>query len=175
MQISNGLFTTKTLNRAAMLIAMSVVLKAFLSIEGGFFRFSLFSIPLILLGILLGPYIGIIAGFIVDWIYVLISPFAFTFNFMTLSTIAWALIPALFLFRKRDLTLTQISSIVIVTSLIAFSLNTYQLYIWAGSGAFANVPLRLFIMMVTWAVQIPVVNVIYQRVIVNEFELIKIR
>jgi ECF transporter S component (folate family) len=158
-----------------MLIAMSVVLKAFLSIEGGFFRFTLFSIPLILLGILLGPYIGIIAGFIVDWIYVLISPFAFTFNFMTLSTIAWALIPALFFFRKKDLSLLQISIVIIITSLIAFSLNTYQLYIWAGSGAFANVPLRLVIMVATWVIQIPVVHVLYQRVIVNEFKLLKIR
>lgn len=175
MQNGSSIFTTRTLNRAAMLIAMSVVLKAFLSIEGGFFRFTLFSIPLILLGILLGPYIGIIAGFIVDWIYVLISPFAFTFNFMTLSTIAWALIPALFFYRKKDLSLIQISSLVIITSLIAFSLNTYQLYIWGGSGAFANVPLRLAIMIATWFIQIPVVQVIYQRVIVNEFKLIKIR
>lgn len=175
MQNESGLFTTKTLNRAAMLIAMSVVLKAFLSLEGGFFRFSLFSIPLILLGILLGPYIGIIAGFIVDWIYVLISPFAFTFNFMTLSTISWALIPALFFFRKKNLSLFQISGVIIVTSLLAFSLNTYQLYLWAGSGAFANVPLRLVIMVITWLVQIPVVNVIYKRVIVHEFKLIKIR
>jgi len=175
MENSSSLFTTKTLNRAAMLIAMSVVLKAFLSIEGGFFRFTLFSIPLILLGILLGPYIGIISGFIVDWIYVLMSPFAFTFNLMTLSTIMWALIPALFFFRKKDLTLKQISAIVIFTSLIAFSLNTYQLYIWAGSGALANVPLRLVLMIVTWVVQIPVVHVIYQRVIVHEFSLIKIR
>ena len=175
MQNRGSIFTTKTLNRAAMLIAMSVVLKAFLSIEGGFFRFTLFSIPLILLGILLGPYIGIIAGFIVDWIYVLISPFAFTFNFMTLSTIAWALIPALFFFRKKDLSLVQISAIIIVTSLLAFSLNTYQLYIWTGSGALANVPLRLVIMMATWVVQIPVVHVLYQRVIINEFKLIKTR
>ncbi|KFZ26699.1 MAG: Folate transporter FolT [Candidatus Izimaplasma bacterium HR2] len=175
MENGSSFFTTRTLNRAAMLIAMSVVLKAFLSIEGGFFRFTLFSIPLILLGILLGPYIGIIAGFIVDWIYVLISPFAFTFNLMTLSTIAWALIPALFFFKKRDLSLVQISAVVVVTSLIAFSLNTYQLYIWAGSGALANVPLRLGIMMLTWGIQIPVVHVIYQRVIVHEFKLIKIR
>jgi len=175
MQKSSSIFTTKTLNRAAILISMSVVLKAFLSIEGGFFRFSLFSIPLILLGILLGPYIGIIAGFIVDWIYVLISPFAFTFNFMTLSTIAWALIPALFFFRKKELSLFQISIVIIFTSLVAFSLNTYQLYIWAGSGALANVPLRLVIMMATWVVQIPVVYVLYQRVIVNELNLIKTR
>ncbi len=94
---------------------------------------------------------------------------------MTLSTIAWALIPALFFFRKKDLSLVQISIIIIFTSLLAFSLNTYQLYIWAGSGALANVPLRLVIMMTTWVIQIPVVHVIYQRVIVNEFRLIKIR
>ena len=43
MQNGSSLFTTRTLNRAAMLIAMSVVLKAFLSIEGLFFRFTLFS------------------------------------------------------------------------------------------------------------------------------------
>lgn len=175
MQNGSGLFSTRTLNRAAMLIAMSVVLKAFLSIEGGFFRFTLFSIPLIILGILLGPTIGIIAGFIVDWIYVLISPFAFSFNLMTLSTIAWALIPALFLFRKKNLSVYQIAAVVIFTSLIAFSLNTWQLYIWTGSGAFANVPLRLGIMAATLVIQIPVIHVIYQRVLVYEFKLIKQR
>lgn len=173
MQTGSSFFTTRTLNRAAMLIAMSIVLKAFLSIEGGFFRFTLFSIPLIILGILLGPYIGIIAGFIVDWIYVLISPFAFTFNLMTLSTIAWALIPALFFFRKKNLSLFQISVVVIFTSLIAFSLNTYQLRIWYGSGIYANIPLRLGIMMLTWTVQIPVIHVLYQRVLVYEFKLLK--
>ncbi len=173
MQNGSSYFTTRTLNRAAMLIAMSIVLKAFLSIEGGFFRFTLFSIPLIILGILLGPYIGIIAGFIVDWIYVLISPFAFTFNLMTLSTIAWALIPALLFFRKKNLSLVQIGAVVIFTSLIAFSLNTYQLYIWFGSGIYANIPLRLLIMAATWTIQIPVIHVVYQRVLVYEFKLLK--
>ena len=175
MQNSSSFLTTKILNRAAILIAMSVVLKVYLSVEGINFRFTLFSIPLIILGILLGPYVGIIAGFIVDWIYVLISPFAFSFNFMTLSAISWALIPALFFFRKKDLSLFQISIVVILTSLVAFSLNSYQLYIWGGSGAFVYIPLRLGIMILTWFVQIPVVHVIYQRVIVNEFKLVKIR
>ncbi|MBN2605601.1 MAG: folate family ECF transporter S component [Bacilli bacterium] len=175
MKLQNSIFTTKTLNRAAILIAMSVVLKSFLSIEGGVFRVTFFDIPLIILGLMLGPLIAIVAGFVVDWIYVLISPFAFSFNLMTLSTISWALIPALFLFKRKKVSLFKISMVVLFTSLIAFSLNTLQLYIWAGVGAFGDLPLRIGILFVKLPIQIIVIHVLYQRVIALELNILKER
>lgn len=175
LQNYSKLFTTKTLNRTAILIAMSVVLKVYLSIEGGTFRITFYEIPLIILGILLGPVIAIIAGFTVDWIYVILSPFAFSFNLMTLSAISWALIPALFLFRKKELSLLKISIVIIITSLVAFSLNTLQLYIWAGSGALADLPLRLGILVIKLPIQISLVQILYQRVLLNEFIVLKQR
>lgn len=175
MHFQKGIFTTKTLNRAAILIAMSVVFKSFLSIEGGVFRISFFDIPLIVLGIMLGPVIAIISGFVVDWIYVLTSPFAFTFNFMTLSTIAWALIPALFLFRRKNISIFILSIVIILTSIIAFSLNTYQLYIWYGTGAFGDLPVRIVIMLVKLPIQISLINILYKRVLSHDEILIEER
>jgi ECF transporter S component (folate family) len=157
------------------MIAMSVVLKSFLSIEGGVFRVTFFDIPLIILGLMLGPLIAIVAGFVVDWIYVLISPFAFSFNLMTLSTISWALIPALFLYKRKNVSLLKISFVVVFTSLIAFMLNTYQLYIWAGVGAFGDLPLRLGILLIKLPIQITLVHVLFQRVVVPDMKMIKER
>ena len=175
LQNYKSIFTVKTLNRTAILVSMSVVLKSFLSLDSPEFRLTFYGIPLIILGIMFGPVIGIIGGFIVDWIYVIISPFAFSFNLFTLSAISWALIPALLLFRKKELSIRGIAIAVILSSLIAFSLNTLQLYIWTGQGIYALLPLRFATMILKLPIQIAVINVLYQRVIVNDLILLKQR
>ncbi len=127
-----SMFTTHTLVRISLLIAMSVMLKSFFSLETQIFRLSFFDIPLIILGIFFGPLAALVSGFIVDWMHVLFSPFAFTFNWMTLSTIMWAVIPAIFLYKRQYSTKT-LALVIIFTSFVAFSLNTWQLYRWYGT------------------------------------------
>ena len=90
-----SVFTTKMMTRVASLVAISVVLKTYLSLTDGYnWRFSVFGIPLIMLGIMYRPYVAVVAGIAVDFIYVLLSPFSISFNLMTLEAISFALISA---------------------------------------------------------------------------------
>ena len=164
--------STRAITRLALLISMSIILKSFMSIETGVFRFSFFDIPLMSLGMMFDPFSAIMAGFIVDFVHVLISPFAFTFNLMTISTIMWALIPSLFLYRKT-VTLPKIIFVVVFTSFIAFSLNSIQLYIWVGEGMLAQVPLRLLTAFVKMPFQVMALHVLYHRVLMYSFTLVK--
>ena len=94
--MQKSLFTTQMMTRVASLIAISVVLKAYLSFtDGPNWRFSLFGIPLIIIGIMYRPHIAIISGLVVDLIYVMLSPFSWSINLMTLEAISFALIPSL--------------------------------------------------------------------------------
>ena len=154
-----AMFTTKNLVRVAVFVAVSIVLKSFLSIETQIFRLTFFDIPLMLLGLLIGPVAGLIGGFVVDWMHVLFSPFAFSFNLFTLSTMMWGFIPGIFLFRKK-LSVTSLTIVVVLTSIIAFSLNTYQLFIWYGEGIYAALPARIITMIVKIPIQVYLVRAI---------------
>jgi len=175
MQNYKSIFTVQTLNRTAILVAMSAVLKTFLSLESLEFRLTFYGIPLIILGIMMGPVIGIIGGFVVDWIYVIISPFAFTFNLFTLSAISWALIPALLLYRRKDLSWKSIAVVVVITSLTAFTFNSLGLYIFYQEGMYAMLPLRFVTLLLKLPIQIAVINILYQRVIIHDLVLLKQR
>jgi len=175
MQNYKSIFTVKTLNRTAILVSMSIVLKTFLVLDSPEFRLTFYGIPLIILGIMLGPVIGIIGGFVVDWIYVMVSPFAFSFNLFTLSAISWALIPALLLFRRKELSWKSIAIVVVITSITAFTINTLALYTFYQEGIYAMLPLRFVTMLLKLPIQIVVINVLYQRVIINDLVLIKQR
>ena len=161
-------FSTKTLARIAILVALSVLLKSFLSIETQIFRATFYDIPLMILGITLGPAAGLAGGFIVDWLHVLFSPFAFSFNLFTASSIVWGLLPGLFLFKRR-MTLRMLAITVIITSLIAFSLNTWQLYIWYGSGIVSALPARIITMVIKLPIQVYVVKVIVEALFQADF------
>jgi len=165
MKFNTSLFTTKNLNRAAILIAMSVVLKSYLSITMSDIRITLYGIPLMILGMLMGPLAALVAGLAVDWLYVITSPFAFSFNLMTVSAMMWGLIPALVFYKKSiRLNYFNVAIVVIITSLIAFTLNTLQLYQWFNVGIYEKLPVRFIIMIAKWPIQIYAVKHLYQLV-----------
>jgi hypothetical protein len=72
----------------------------------------------------------------------------------------WGFLPVL-IYRKNNVFF--LSAAIIITSLVAFSLNTVQLYIWIGSGVFALLPLRLLIVILKWPVQIAVLKILKDR------------
>lgn len=157
--MKENLFSTKNLVRIAILVAMSILLKSLLSIETQVFRATFYDIPLMISGIIVGPIAGLIAGFAVDWTHVMISPFAFSFNLFTVSSMVWGFIPGLVLFRKR-IGYVNLTVVVVITSIIAFSLNTAQLYIWYGEGIYAALPVRIITMLVKLPIQVFVVKTI---------------
>ena len=58
--------SVRTLTAMALLIAMSIVFSRVLSISTGFVRFNLGSLPVLLAGILFGPWAGFVVGMVAD-------------------------------------------------------------------------------------------------------------
>ena len=58
--------SVRTLTAMALLIAMSIVFSWVLSISTGFVRFNLGSLPVLLAGILFGPWAGFVVGMVAD-------------------------------------------------------------------------------------------------------------
>lgn len=148
---------------AGMFASMGVVLKHF-ALTTYEFRFSFYDIPLFLGGMFLGPVFGLMIGFVVDWVYVLTSPWAFSFNFFTLSAMTWGLMGGLFFYLPKTLSVKKLAVIIVLTSLIAFSFNSWQLYIMQNTGMFAFLPFRIVSMILKWPLQVYALSIIYKRV-----------
>lgn len=148
---------------AGMFASMGVILKHF-ALTTYEFRFSFYDLPLFLGGMFLGPVFGLVIGFVVDWVYVLTSPWAFSFNFFTLSAMTWGLMGGLFFYLPKHLSIKKLTFVVIFTSLIAFSFNTWQLYIMQNTGMFAALPFRITAMILKWPIQVYALNMIYNRI-----------
>ena len=58
--------SARTLTMLALLVAMSIVFSRVLSISTGFVRFNLGSLPVLLAGILFGPWAGFVVGMVAD-------------------------------------------------------------------------------------------------------------
>jgi len=144
-------FSTKTLVTASLLVAIAIVLQN-VAITTSFFRFSFFEFPLILLGFLFGPVMGLIAGFVTDFIYVMINPWAFSFNLMTISTMMIGFIAGISFIKTRKPKNTYVFGTVVLIGLVTFILNTVQLYLWKGNAIWADFPLRLIIMIIKWPI-----------------------
>ncbi len=148
---------------AGMFASMGVILKHF-ALTTYEFRFSFYDLPLFLGGMFLGPLFGLMIGFVVDWVYVLTSPWAFSFNFFTLSAMTWGFMGGLFVYLPKQLNIKKLALVVITTSLIAFSFNTWQLYIMQNTGIFAALPFRIIAMILKWPIQVYALHMIYTRI-----------
>lgn len=166
--------STRSIAFAGILAALAIILKTYLSITTAEYRFTFFDIPLMISGIAFGPFIGGIAGFVTDFVYATQSPFGFSFNLMTVSSMMWGIIPGLILLTRNKLTLRSIMFIVVITSLVCFSLNSMQLYIWYREGMIGNLPARLITLAVKWPIQVYVLKVVYERAL-KPFKLVEER
>lgn len=169
------LLTTKQLTMVAFLVAMAVVLKSFLSFETGSFRFTFYDIPMMIIGILMGPVVGGLTGIIVDFFHMMFSPWAFTFNIFTVENMIWAIIPGIFLFRK-PFTRTRLVAVLVPTAILAFGLNTIGIVQYSGMGAMlATLPYRIAVLFVKLPVQVFFLETIYDRVLLSSMKLVKSR
>jgi len=173
MQKNNALLTTKQLTTVAAMIAMAVLLKSILVIETGTFRFTFYDIPMMIIGIMFGPLVGGAAGVIVDFFHMMFSPFAFTFNVFTLSTVMWAVIPGLILFGNK-LTRGKLILTVVIASVIAFSLNTIGIVQYQGLGQMlGTLPYRIGVLFIKLPIQVYFIEVLYNRVIIQNLHLLR--
>lgn len=175
MQKNKFLLSTKGITTIAMLVAMAILLKSILVFETGSFRFTFYEIPMVFIGLMFGPILGGIMGFVVDFFHVMISPWAFTFNVFTISNMLWGIIPGLLLFR-RELTRTRLLLVLVITGILTFGLNTYGIVQYQGEGAMlATLPYRIGVFLIKIPIQVFFIETIYERVIVNALQLLKSR
>ena len=89
--------SVRTLTAMALLIAMSIVFSRVLSISTGFVRFNLGSLPVLLAGILFGPWAGFVVGMVADIIGGVLAGYAIN-PLITLGAASRSLRPK---YRKR--------------------------------------------------------------------------
>lgn len=115
-------FTTKTLVRAALLTALSIVFTRYLTITIPVNKkIGLGQLPLMIAGILYGPRVGGISGFVCDMVGFFMNPDGLFFPGYTLSAFLEGFLPGLvaFVFFKRDLK-NKLNPIVIISSILVF-------------------------------------------------------
>jgi ECF transporter S component (folate family) len=150
----------RVLTFAGMLTALSFVLKLYLSFTTFDLRITFYEIPILIGSIFLGPLYGLFIAIASDFVYITLAGFPFS-PFMALSAAMWGVIP--FVLKNRVDRPFILFGVIAITSLIAFSLNSYQLYLWTGSGMWALFPLRLLIVILKWPLQVMIVKILYQR------------
>jgi riboflavin transporter len=153
--------TTRQLSFAAMFAALSFILRftAFTTVD---YRFTFDDIALLAAGMVLGPVLGLITGFVADVIYSLLM--GFPLGIFTLASMSWGFVAGLLVYNK-PLTLPRISTAVLVTSLVAFSITTFALFQLFNTGILAGLPARLVTLVIKWPIQIGVLYVVATRVV----------
>lgn len=166
-------FSARQAANVGLLTAISIVLTRIFGLGIpilGFvgLRITLGEVPLILAGILFGPWAGLFAGFASDLIGYLINPFGGPFfPGFAISAALTGFLPGLLLHRRRrELNLWQVGAAVLVTDLIAgVFLNTLWLTILYGTGFFILLPTRLISRVVTlpvYTISVFLINRAYQ-------------
>ncbi len=172
----NRLMSTKELTRISGLIAISVVLKTYLSVTTMDWRFSLFGIPLVIIGLLYRPVTAAIAGFIVDLLYVLLSGYSLGLNLMTFEAVSFALVPALIVLfvGRENMTDKKIVLSIGIAFICGFMFNTAQLWIWSKFNTqyiLAFLPIRGTFTVANIVINAILAPVIYKRVILPELKI----
>lgn len=180
--ISRESMTTKTLVRVAMLTAIAILMKSYGSIETGIWRLSFYEIPLMMLGIFFGPIPAFIGGLATDFGYIMSRGWLYGINFFTISTVLWAFVPAMLLF-KRKYTIGKLIAVIVFTSMLAFTFNTLGLVQFYGStqlvvfqdGVVGPMFPRIITSVLKFPIQIYLVHVLITRLQLAFDDLVLIR
>jgi ECF transporter S component (folate family) len=116
---------------AAVFASMAIVLKSFLSIQlGDDMRISLFPIPLLIAGYLLGPWWGLLVGFVTDTVYFMVSPFASFYSIFTISTMIWGLAGAFIRFLPGKKEIWKYIVVIGITTVSETLINTLAFMVY---------------------------------------------
>ena len=166
--------STRQAANLGLLTAISIVLTRvfglIIPVAGvGALRLSFGEIPLILAGVLFGPWAGALTGVASDLIgYLINSHGGAFFPGFALSAALTGFIPGLLLHKHRQkLLLGQVGGTVVITDLITgVFLNTLWLTILYGQGFFVILPMRLLARLVTlpiYTVAVLIINRTHQK------------
>lgn len=171
MQKTKKTITTKVLVRAAILTALSVILTRFFSImitEN--LRVGIGTLPIMLSGLMFGPLVGAITGFVADIVGVLINPMGSFHPGFTLSSVLQGLLPGLVsFFLMKDKTkinwLEILLSIVLVFVGVHLVLNTVWVAQLYGNAFWVVLPGRVLKVTIEAIVTAILIKVIYSTII----------
>lgn len=134
---------------SALLLAASIVINRFLSINTSILSIGFTFVPLMLSGIILGPKYSIIIATLADLIGAFLFPFGSFFIGYTISAFLTGLVYGLLLYNKDKFEVNKkfiihlIISILIVTILINGGLNTLWLILTSKKATIAILPTRI--------------------------------
>ncbi len=134
---------------SALLLAASIVINRFLSINTSIISIGFDFVPLILAGIILGPKYSIIIAGLADLIGALLFPFGSYFVGYTISSLLRGLVYGFLLYQKNEFKVNKkflirlIIAILIVTIFINGGLNTLWLVITSKKAFLAILPTRV--------------------------------
>lgn len=152
------------LTLGAILAALSVVLKLTLEmwIKLPGFGLPFYGIPLILAGLYLGPFYGLIVAIVADTTFGVIQGYL---PLYVISSIAWGLIPSLF---KRRKSVAYWVFIIMLTYIVATLGNTLANYVHFGAKVmFATLYYRLALIPLLSPFIAIITKLIYERTIAH--------
>lgn len=148
-----------------LLIALDVVLTRFLSIQLPFSRIGFGFLPIAVVGMLFGPFYGVLAGIAGDLIGISLFPTAPYFIGFTISAAIRGLIYGIFL-RNRPLKFMQIAiASILVSTVVTICLDTTWLHIILGKGYLALLPIRLAQGATMLIIQVALISFVYESII----------
>lgn len=165
-------FPTRTLVQVALLTAISIVLTRFFAVMVPIagvlaIRLSFGEIPLILTGLLHGPWAGAVAGVMADLLgYSLFSAGGPFFPGFTLSAALTGLLPGVLLNprQRRPLTLRSLALAIIVTDVIvSLGLNTLWLSLMYRKAIAVLLPARLLARAILVPIYIGIIYTLLRR------------
>lgn len=159
--------STKKLAFLAIMMALGIVLKSFLSIGSDNFRISFWNIPIFIAGIVGGPIYGGICALGTDLIYgFCFSSYPFS-AIMTLTCVVWGISGGLFF--KKNIKLITLGIVVLITCLIETTINSIYLYTYFESieRVLVGLPLRLLVQLVRWPISTMLIYTLYNKVLIN--------
>lgn len=175
MKSKNGIMDTRTMVKAGLLTALSIVMTRFMYFFvplGGSqtLRISFGEVPLMISGLLFGPIVGGVTGAAADLIGVLVNSQGAFHPGFTLSSILWGLIPGLFylMFRRANsyekiYSFRNILIAVAVTFIVvSLGLNTIWLQQLYSTGIIALLPGRIINALVSIPLQSVIITTLFK-------------
>ncbi len=144
------------------MIALEIVLSRFLAISTSYFKISLAFLPVVLAGMLYGPWWGGAAAAAADLIGALLFPIGPYFPGFTLTAFLRGMTYGLFFYRRNFRMSRVNAAVAIVCILLQFGADTYWLYLIMGSGVAAYIPTRALTNGVLLVVQAVVISVVFR-------------
>lgn len=157
---------------AALFASIASILKIYSLQITPTWRISIFAIPLLLGGYFLGPYYGLLIGFVTDTVYMFISPYASVWSIYTLSTMIWGF--SGFLIKKLNWGLFGIILVISFTSISETLINSVAMYFDSRDifAVLAGLPTRLTALVLRLPVLIIIFSFLKERLKQIELDLV---